>query len=528
MLLAQQEQIERLEAEIIRLKKLNERPKLKSSKIDQQDGEDESSEGDGDSPEDGHSEQDTSSTSGETPKRKSGPRRSKNDRLTITTLKKLPPKDLPDDPIRAGWKRESYSDYLVQELIFKTDVINYRREIWRRPDGTLSIGELPADVTGHYGSQFISYLLYMNNHGGMTQPRLYQHMTEAGFLISTGQLSKLLTDDHDPFHDEADELLVAGIEVSDYLQTDDTGARHDGKNGYCTVITNEFFTWFRSTQSKSRINFLTLLQAGQHDYVLNAPALEYMKQQKLPQNKLEQLACDQIFEGRIAWESYLRKNGITAKRHLRIATEGALMGSLLHHGFPADMNIISDDAGQFNVFNHALCWIHAERNINKLTPLTETHVGQLDWVRHVIWEIYADLKQYKLDPTLQTAVFKAEILARFDELCRTRTSYMLLNNQLARLAANKGELFRVLDNPQLPLHNNLSEREIREYVTRRKISGSTRSENGRRCRDTFTSLKKTCRKLVISFWDYLKDRISGSNQIIRLSDAVRAAALANG
>jgi hypothetical protein len=340
-------------------------------------------------------------------------------------------------------------------------------------------------------------------------------------------LSKLLTDNHDPFHEEADELLRAGIDVSDYLQTDDTGARHDGKNGYCTVIANEFFTWFRSTQSKSRINFLTLLQAGQHDYVLNAAALDYMEQQKLPKNKMEHLASDQIFEDRIAWGSYLRKNGITAKRHIRIATEGALTGSLFHHGFPADMSIISDDAGQFNVFNHALCWIHAERNINKLTPLNETHVGQLDWVRHVIWEIYADLKQYKLDPTLQTAAFKDEILARFDELCRTRTSYMLLNNQLTRLAANKDELFRVLENPQLPLHNNLSEREIREYVTRRKISGSTRSENGRRCRDTFTSLKKTCRKLGISFWEYINDRISGSNQIIRLPDAVRAAALAN-
>ena len=77
---------------------------------------------------------------------------------------------------------------------------------------------------------------------------------------------------------------------------------------------------------------------------------------------------------------------------------------------------------------------------------------------------------------------------------------------------------------RLPLHNNLSESDIREYVKRRKISGSTRSDEGRRCRDTFASLKKTCRKLGISFWQYLRDRVSRSNAIAPLDEAVRAAA----
>jgi len=65
----------------------------------------------------------------------------------------------------------------------------------------------------------------------------------------------------------------------------------------------------------------------------------------------------------------------------------------------------------------------------------------------------------------------------------------------------------VLERPEIPLHNNESERDIREYVKRRKISGSSRSDDGRRCRDTFISLKKTCRKLGVSFWRYLQDRI---------------------
>ncbi|QEP45094.1 transposase [Ectothiorhodospiraceae bacterium BW-2] len=371
----------------------------------------------------------------------------------------------------------SHSDYLVQELLMEVNVICYRREVWRRPDGSLAIGELPDDVKGHFGPTLKSYLLYQNHHGCMTQPRIHQQLTEIGFQLSTGQLSQLLTEGHDAFHEEALSVLQAGIDVCDYLQTDDTGARHDGKNGYCTVITNDLFTWFGSTESKSRINFLTLLQAGECRYVLNSEALTYMSGQKFPQKKQEQLKLGQTFTDRDSWHIHLRKVGITNQRHIRIVTEGALLGGLVDLGFDTNIALISDDAGQFNLFYHALCWIHAER---------------------------------------------------VDELCRTKTSYMLMNNALSRLAANKTELFRVLERPDIPLHNNLSEREIREYVTRRKISGSTRSENGRRCRDTFTSLKKTCRKLGISFWDYLNDRISGANKLIPLADAIRNAAVANG
>ena len=59
----------------------------------------------------------------------------------------------------------------------------------------------------------------------------------------------------------------------------------------------------------------------------------------------------------------------------------------------------------------------------------------------------------------------------------------------------KAELLKVLEKPELPLHNNASEQDIREFVKKRKISGSTRSEEGRRCRDTFASLKKTVTKI---------------------------------
>ena len=79
------------------------------------------------------------------------------------------------------------------------------------------------------------------------------------------------------------------MSVSQYIHTDDTGARHDGKNGYCTHpstklragIGNELFAWFSRTESKSRINFLSCLGQGNDSfYVLNTGAFAYMEQQK--------------------------------------------------------------------------------------------------------------------------------------------------------------------------------------------------------------------------------------------------------
>ncbi|MCI5224445.1 MAG: transposase, partial [Candidatus Electrothrix sp. AR4] len=109
-----------------------------------------------------------------------------------------------------------------------------------------------------------------------------------------------------------------------------------------------------------------------------------------------------------------------------------------------------------------------------------------------------------------------------------KTDFATLNLALQRLHKNESELLLVLDRPEIPLHNNLSENDIREYVKRRKVSGSTRNNAGRRCRDTFTSIKKTCRKLGISFWQYIEDRLSGKNAIPPLPQLVEQASTALG
>ena len=152
---------------------------------------------------------------------------------------------------------------------------------------------------------------------------------------------------------------------------------------------------------------------------------------------------------------------------------------------------------------------------------SEEESKAIEAIRDRIWQFYRDLKAYKEMPEEAT---KVALEKRFDEIFATETCSTVLDAALRRVAKNKEELLLVLDRPDIPLHNNLSERDIREYVKKRKISGSTRSDNGRRCRDTFTSLKKTCRKLGVSFWGYLNDRVSNAGEIPPLPDLIRAKA----
>src|SRR3954471_548293 len=111
----------------------------------------------------------------------------------------------------------------------------------------------------------------------------------------------------------------------------------------------------------------------------------------------------------------------------------------------------------------------------------------------------------------------------FDRIFQRRTGFVVLDRLLARLQANKSELLRVLDRPEIPLHTNGSENDLRAQVTRRKVSGGTRSDMGRDCRDVFLSLMKTCQKLGVSFWNYLGTRLAVPDQpaIPYLPDLVR-------
>jgi hypothetical protein len=204
---------------------------------------------------------------------------------------------------------------------------------------------------------------------------------------------------------------------------------------------------------------------------------------------------------------------------VRLATEGALGGSVRAHGFLPETVIISDDAGQFDVGRHALCWVHAERLVHKLDTFTDLHRIAQTRMRELIWWFYSDLKAYRTDPTSRR---RTELRARFDRIFSRRTGFASLDHLLEWLHANKPELLMALDQPEVPLHTNGSENDIRCQVTKRKVSGGTRSNAGRDCRDAFLGLAKTCAKLRIGFWEYLGDRLAvpGCQAIPLLPDLV--------
>ena len=251
-----------------------------------------------------------------------------------------------------------------------------------------------------------------------------------------------------------------------------------------------------------------------------------MRRQNLAGWALEALegAPDRHFADEAAWQAHLDQLGLdraVTPDPIRLATEGALWGSVQAHGLLPDTVIVSDDAGQFNVGVHALCWIHAERLIHKLTPFTPDQEAARDLVRHLIWWLYDDLKAYCRDPTPAT---RSALRRRFERIFTRRTGFATLDRLLKRLHANKDELLRVLERPEIPLHTNGSENDVRCLVTRRKISAGTRSDIGRDCRDGFLGLMKTCKKLGISFWNYLGSRfgVENAEPVPDLAGVVRA------
>jgi hypothetical protein len=495
----QEEEIGRLKDEIAVLKGEKKRPRFKPSKLDQEAGKD--TEG---------------KEKGGKGKRPGSQKKPKTAQLTIHEEQVIPPLE----GIPAGSRFKGYRDWVVQDLEIRAHNTRYRLERWETPDGQTLTGRLPAALEGrHFGATLTSYVLYQHHHCQVTQPLLREQLGEWGIAISAGQINNLLIGEKAHFHGEKDALLSSALAHSRYISVDDTGTRHQGRNAYATQIGNDCFAWFETTTSKSRINFLQLLRAQHTDYRINAEAVAYMRQQRLPQQPLQGLLehpC-QHFADQASWHEHLTGLGITRERHRRIATEGALLGSVLAHGFSPDLAIVSDDAGQFDVLLHGLCWVHAERLVHKLIPLNEAHREDIASVRSKIWSLYADLKAYKVHPSAKA---KTELTHRFETIFTQRTRFETLNRTLKGIRRNKAELLLVLDRPDIPLHTNASESDIRDYVKKRKVSGGTRSDAGRRCRDTFATFKKTCRKLGISFWDYLTDRVSGHNRIPPLPELV--------
>jgi hypothetical protein len=419
----------------------------------------------------------------------------------------------------AGSRRRGFEPFTVQDLILTPQVILFRRERWVTPDGQEITAPLPPEVTGHFGPGIVRFVLMQHIQGQVTVERLLAQLKGLGVRISKGQIVTILTTNKDAFHAEKDAILEAGLATARWVTVDDTGARHAGHDEYTTHIGDDRFAWFATRPSKSRLNFLDLLRAGCPDYVINATAAAYLVEHRVAEAVITGLLGHECrsFADEAAWQldSFDLGTG-----HRRRVTEAAMIGSIVARGLLTDTVIVSDDAGQFDVFQHALCWIHAERHLRRIVCVTDEQHRLVSVQRQLVWWFYADLKLYKDDPT---ATRRTALRQRFDRIFTRVTGFAELDQAVARTHANKDELLRVLDRPDIPLHTNGSENAVRSFVTKRRISGETRSAAGKQARDTFLSLLKTCSKLAISFWDYLGARlkIPDADRVPWLPDLIR-------
>jgi Transposase IS66 family len=492
--------------ELARLKKLPPRPPQKPSGMDK--ATDRSGSGGGGA----------KSSEGEKSRRHRG---SQLDKLTIDTtvvVKAQAP---------AGSRHKGYEEIVVQDLSLSPQVTRYRRERWETPEGKTIIAALDPGIVGGYGPNLHRFVLALHFSGQVTCERIVALLNGMGVVISKRQVVRLLTARLERFRAEDEAVLKAGLGGA-YVTVDDTGARHAGKSGYTTQIGSDTFTVFRTGPSKSRLAFLSRLCGSTTFYVINDAALSYMKDRQLPQAVIDKFADheERIFSCPEAWKRHLQALGLTGLNvtpdPVLIASEGALWGAIRHQGLLPDTVIVSDDAGQFRVGVHALCWVHAERLVHKLVPANDKQRNAIEVAKRMIWWFYGLLKEYKLAPSPR----QAEVLrARFDRIFkRSATGYVMLDRLLRRLFRHKHALLRVLDRPEIPLNTNASENDIRTFVTKRKISGGTVSDRGRDARDIMLGLDKTCRKLKLSFYDFLGSRLGLQGpQIPLLAELIRPA-----
>lgn len=460
---------------------------------------------------------------GRAKKRRRGAKLSK---LSIDEEKVVEAEDVP-----AGSRSKGYQDYVVQDLLIQPWTTKYRRARWRTPSGETIVAPLPGGIHGHFGAALKCFVLTQYHKCQVTVGRLLDLLHDIGVVISKRQLMRLLLEGQEAFLDEAREVLRSGLESASWITVDDTGARHRARNGVCTHIGNDHFAWFATTFSKSRLNFLQLLAAGDETHLINQAAIAYMRERKLPETVIGRLAGHEQtrFADAATWTAHLQELGLTGLEltsdPARIATEGALWGNITAQGLLDGTVIVSDGAGQFKVGDHALCWVHSERLVYRLDTFCEPKREAKERIRSRIWGLYGDLKAYCRDPTPR---YKAALERRFERIFTTQTGFALLDRLLQRLHAQKHDLLAVLERPDIPLHTNGSENAIRGQAIRRKISGGTRSDLGRNCRDAFSSLMKTCAKQSISFWDYLANRLGvpGAPHVPPLADLIRQSAKA--
>jgi len=109
----------------------------------------------------------------------------------------------------------------------------------------------------------------------------------------------------------------------------------------------------------------------------------------------------------------------------------------------------------------------------------------------------------------------------FDQLFSTETVYDQLDDRISKTREKKKSLLMVLTMPAIPLHNNAAELAARAKVRKRDVSLQTVTDKGTKANDTFMTIVQTAKKLGVSVYDYIFDRVSNKFEMLSLAQLIR-------
>jgi len=344
--------------------------------------------------------------------------------------------------------------------------------------------------------------------------------------ISAGSVSNILTGGAENFGDEFHDLFVAGLASTSYQQTDDTSARVAGQFWHTHIVCNPFYAAYFTRRHKDRLTVLSVLQNQTLlQFRFNDEAVTLLETLNVPQKWQQQVSSlgeDVTFHsealGKLLDDWFGEGRGGQTRKHIEQA--GAIVYYRHQTAVPVIDILVCDHASQFDLITEILarCWIHDGRHYHRLSPVVPQHARQLDEFLERYWDYYASLNRYRDGPTDAEA---DRLRQEFDALFSTRTGYGALDDRIAKTEAKKDQLLTVLDHPEVPLHNNGAELDARVSARRRDVSLQSKSVRGARAMDIFTSVVQTCKKLGVSAYAYLLDRISRRYEMASLAETIR-------
>lgn len=448
--------------------------------------------------------------------------RNQNVKITRTEKCRVNPEILPPDAIFKG-----YSSVIVQDLTIEPDNIEFQIEHYYSPSTGLTYsGKRPSGYEGEFGPKVKSLIIGLKYGCNMSEPSIELFLSHHGVLISKSTISRLLTHNLEQFHEEKEEITYSGLLSTRYQQLDDTGARVNGEQWATQILCNPYYTSYHTIPHKDRLSILQLLLGPfELQFEFNDETFELLKEFKQSSSVIRYLrdTCDGLVLSECELDDILlnlpTKNKALQTIHRRIKEAAGITWYHNQDKWPIVEILLTDDAPQFDhlALHHALCWIHAGRSLKKLNPLSPAYQEMIKKKLDQFWQYYHQLAEYKEHPEL----IPSKVLeGKFDVIFNQKTGYLALDDKLAAIAKNKEKLLLVLKFPDIPLHNNESERGARAQVRKRDVSLHTITKEGTKALDTFLSLKETTKKCGINFFEYLFDRITKKGKIQRLAETV--------